>query len=167
MTSNDVQQSPPPSATVVVGVDGSAESRAALEYAVDEAILRNASVYVLTVFESVGAFGARYGLPIPSSDDQIARRVHTEIRALVDEVLLERVVRPVVRLSVRAGWSAAHSLVTEAEAADLLVVGHRGLGGFASAVLGSVSLHCVLHARCPVVVVRRPVLEPDGRVSYR
>jgi nucleotide-binding universal stress UspA family protein len=43
--------------------------------------------------------------------------------------------------------------------ADLLVLGHRGRGGFASAVLGSVGLHCVLHALCPVTIVR-PEREP-------
>ena len=38
--------------------------------------------------------------------------------------------------------------------ADLLVVGSRGHGGFTEALLGSVSQHCVQHARCPVVVIR-------------
>ncbi|WP_009947082.1 universal stress protein, partial [Saccharopolyspora erythraea] len=40
--------------------------------------------------------------------------------------------------------------------ADLLVVGNRGHGGLTEALLGSVSQHCVHHARCPVVVVRAP-----------
>ena len=37
---------------------------------------------------------------------------------------------------------------------SLLVLGHRGHGGFAEALLGSVSQHCIHHAHCPVLVVR-------------
>ena len=48
----------------------------------------------------------------------------------------------------------AKVLLESAKDADLLVIGSRGRGGFASAVLGSVSLACVLHARCPVLVFR-------------
>ncbi|MGW7446584.1 universal stress protein [Kitasatospora sp. NPDC054795] len=47
-----------------------------------------------------------------------------------------------------------------ADGAQLLVVGNRGYGGFTEALLGSVSQHCVHHARCPVVVVRAPEPEP-------
>ena len=54
---------------------------------------------------------------------------------------------------------AAKALLEKAADADLLVVGHRGRGGFKSAVLGSVGMHCVLHATCPVTVVR-PQQEP-------
>jgi nucleotide-binding universal stress UspA family protein len=45
-------------------------------------------------------------------------------------------------------------LIEESDGANLLVVGHRGRGGFGSAVLGSVGMQCVLHATCPVTVVR-------------
>jgi nucleotide-binding universal stress UspA family protein len=48
----------------------------------------------------------------------------------------------------------AQVLLDAARGADLLVVGSRGHGGFAEALLGSVSQHCVHHARCPVVVIR-------------
>ena len=51
------------------------------------------------------------------------------------------------------------SLIERARGADLLVIGHRGRGGAASALLGSVGLHCVLHAECPVTVIR-PKLAP-------
>ena len=47
-------------------------------------------------------------------------------------------------------------LVAESVGADLLVVGSRGHGTFAEALLGSVSQHCAHHARCPVVIVRGP-----------
>jgi nucleotide-binding universal stress UspA family protein len=47
-------------------------------------------------------------------------------------------------------------LLDEAASADLLVVGSRGLGGFAELLLGSVSHECAQHATCPVVIVHRP-----------
>jgi len=59
----------------------------------------------------------------------------------------------VVETSVAEG-SPGHALVEAAKGAELLVVGNRGRGGFAGALFGSVSLHCVSHAPCPVVVVR-------------
>ena len=44
-------------------------------------------------------------------------------------------------------------LLRTAKGADLLVIGSRGHGGLASALIGSVSLNCVLHAHCPVLVL--------------
>src|ERR1035438_2141569 len=58
-----------------------------------------------------------------------------------------------VRARVAQGH-AAQVLLAAAAGADLLVVGSRGHGGFAEALLGSVSQHCVQHALCPVVIVR-------------
>jgi nucleotide-binding universal stress UspA family protein len=58
-------------------------------------------------------------------------------------------VRPLV-----AAGHAAEVLLRMAKGADLLVVGSRGHGGFTSALVGSVSLYCVLHAHCPVLVLR-------------
>lgn len=136
-------------AVVVVGVDGSTESRLALEYAARRA----ATLRVVSVFESAGVFGARYGIPIPVSDEQIAKRVDAEMTALVDEAVKGLSERPHVQLSVQAG-SAGRVLVEESKTADLLVVGHRGLGAITGALLGSVSMYCVLHAHCSVLVVR-------------
>lgn len=48
----------------------------------------------------------------------------------------------------------AEVLVDESKAADLLVVGSRGHGAITGVLIGSVSIHCVTHAHCPVVVVR-------------
>ena len=49
---------------------------------------------------------------------------------------------------------AASELVEQSREADALVLGHRGRGGIASTFLGSVGLSCVLHAHCPVTIVR-------------
>jgi nucleotide-binding universal stress UspA family protein len=53
--------------------------------------------------------------------------------------------------------AVAEVLLRTAKGADLLVLGSRGLGSLSAPLLGSVSLYCVLHAHCPVLVLR------DGR----
>jgi nucleotide-binding universal stress UspA family protein len=131
--------------TIVVGVDGSAGSRRALEWALQEGRIRSAGVRVLIAWtyldQPTGDFDARYG--------------ESDVRALLDQVLdevgsdrtdveLERVV--VCDLPARA-------LLDAARGADLLVVGSRGVGGFKGLLLGSVSQQVVQHAPCPVVVV--------------
>ncbi|WP_420492715.1 universal stress protein [Kitasatospora camelliae] len=55
---------------------------------------------------------------------------------------------------VGEGTPAWVLLAAAKEHASLLVVGHRGLGGFEGALLGSVGQYCVQHSPCPVVVVR-------------
>ena len=102
-------------------------------------------------------------MPTAITEQEIAERVTEETQALVDEVIGGDTASPPVRISTVAG-SAAQVLVNASRHADLLVVGHRGRGGFPSA-LGSVALRCVLHAACSVTVVRpstRPTTHPTG-----
>ena len=62
---------------------------------------------------------------------------------------------PAVRVTCHvAHGAAARRIIESAARVDLLVVGARGLGGFAGLVLGSVSDQCVRYASCPVLVVR-------------
>jgi nucleotide-binding universal stress UspA family protein len=65
-----------------------------------------------------------------------------------------------IRTSVLEGHPAL-VLVREAQGADILAVGSRGRNTLAGIMLGSVSLHCVTHASCPVVVARGP----EGRTA--
>jgi nucleotide-binding universal stress UspA family protein len=145
---------------IVVGVDESDGSRPALVCAAEEALRRQAPLRVVTAFESAGRFGARYGVPIPVTDEEIAHREGVAIRKLVDEVLGTAEGRPQVRIVVVAG-ATGPVLVEQSRTAQLLVVGHRGRGELASTLLGSVGLYCVLHAHSPVLVVRPPADAPD------
>jgi nucleotide-binding universal stress UspA family protein len=137
---------------IVVGVDGSPSSINALRWAARQAKLTGAEIEAVTVW----SYPAGYGLA-PVSDGAAdfegdAGKVLFEALAEVSGIAPDVVIEPLV-----VHGHAADVLVREAKDADLLVVGSRGHGGFAGMLLGSVSQHCVQHARCPVLVVR------DGR----
>jgi nucleotide-binding universal stress UspA family protein len=138
---------------IVVGVDGSAPADAALRWGVRQAELTGGSVDAVIAWEYPASM-AGYGMaPVPDYDDsafrEIAEKTLTEAISNVVDPASEVRVRPQVVEGIAAGM-----LLTAAQGAGLLVVGSRGHGGFAGALLGSVSQHCVHHAHCPVVVIR-------------
>ncbi|WP_028927833.1 universal stress protein [Pseudonocardia acaciae] len=139
--------------TVVVGVDGSEGSLAALRVAVDEARRRSALLRVVTAYEVPTYWALPAGPPTGVTREEIAQDALRAAQAEVDQLLAGDPAAPKVDVLVAAG-PAAKVLVEAAAQADLLVVGHRGRGGFASVLLGSVGLACVLHAPCTVTVVR-------------
>jgi nucleotide-binding universal stress UspA family protein len=137
---------------IVVGVDGSPGSRAALHWAHDEAQLRGADLVVVTVWQfpvmtSLPAFGA---MPPPENLGSDAEGAL--LQTLSEEGIAASHDVPVT--TVVAEGAAAPALLDASADADLLVVGSRGHGGFTGLLLGSVSQQCVSHATCPVVVVR-------------
>lgn len=139
---------------IVVGVDGSAPSRHALEWAVEEARLRSGEVHAVTAWEfppvTVGMEGLVHD---PDVFPQAARR-------LQDEALKRVESKGVGVTGEVVQGSAAAVLLRAAADADLLVVGSRGLGGFSGLLLGSVSAQVVHHSPSPVLVVRsRPGAE--------
>lgn len=145
---------------IVVGVDGSSESRRALQWAVDEARVHEWSVEAVYVFEYTPSWQLyAYGEGVPMGGEEWASeqrdRASRAAHALVDEMVAEvhnpqRVpVEPVVLEDRRP----ARALVTRARTAELLVVGSRGRGGFAGLVLGSVGQQCAQHAECPLVLL--------------
>lgn len=138
---------------IVVGVDGSDSSKAALAWAVRQAALTGGTVEAVMAwhYPVTAAGGPVAPLPVPPGADfsqEASRDLAAAITATVGPGRLVTVT-PVVR----AGW-AAQVLLAEAKEAGLLVVGNRGHGGFTEALLGSVSQECVRHASCPVVIVR-------------
>jgi nucleotide-binding universal stress UspA family protein len=143
---------PGPAGPVVVGVDGSEASSAALAWAAEEARLRGTALRVLRAWQVPAlAYGA-WVLPPDSLADWEAS-VGSELEDQVSAVLGDRAGLEVVA-EARQG-PAARVLVEASASASLLVVGSRGGGGFSALLLGSVSLQVAHHASCPVVIVRR------------
>jgi nucleotide-binding universal stress UspA family protein len=133
---------------IVVGVDGSEESKGALRWAARQAELTGASLQVITTWHfPASAFGA--AVPVPADFDFEAGSA-SALADAINEVLGGNPTVEVVT-AVEEGYPAPH-LLAAAQGADLLVVGSRGHGAFAGMLLGSVSEHCVAHATCPVVV---------------
>jgi nucleotide-binding universal stress UspA family protein len=137
---------------VVVGVDGSAGARAALEWAWAAAARRGAPLRVVSAFP-VDDYWADPLLLDAGRVDALRAATAARLTELVAEVRAA-VGGPEVQVdeSVVAGAPAEHLVGASADAA-LLVVGSRGRGGVRSTVLGSVALHCATSADCPVVVV--------------
>lgn len=136
-------------AVVLIGVDGSDPSLAALEWASDEAWLRRASLQLVCA-------GPPASSTSPTAETVPAAVVVAEAMALVagrhPGLAVEG--RPVAR-------PAAAALVETSSEADLLVVGARGnVSGLGSLPLGSVARHCLRHARCPLTVARSGFADP-------
>lgn len=141
---------------VVVGVDGSPGSTAALAYALEEAGRRGARLRVVVAAQVPEYWAMAYGMTAPPPISEIVAGAEAAGHQEVDEVLAARpdlASRVPVTVEARAG-AAAQVLLDASEGAEVLVIGHRGRGAVRSALLGSVGLHCVLHASCPVTIVR-------------
>lgn len=141
---------------IVVGIDGSAPSLTALEWALDQAELTGATVEAITCWEYPAFYSWEGGAIAPREFESAAG--HT-VEEAVDNAVDRRTSPPRVRTRVLQGHTA-QVLVESAENANLLVVGSRGHGGFVGALLGSVSQKCAHHARCPVVIVH--AAKPEG-----
>lgn len=138
---------------ITVGIDGSAHSSRALEWAIKEGATRHTPVTVLTVHAVPvsGWTGNPITLPGDAEDVEKARQA-------AEEMTVKAVSRlddgqpPSVTVRALTGFPA-EELIQASHTADLVVVGSRGAGGFARLLVGSVSSQVVHHAHCPVVVV--------------
>jgi nucleotide-binding universal stress UspA family protein len=150
---------------IIVGIDGSAPSRCALDWAVDEAVQTGGEI------DAVLAYGSGLAWIDVGSDAQAfiiehsAERANHVLHEVLDDVALPTEATVRIHPIVVEG-EPARVLVEMAREADLLIVGTRGRGGFAGLLLGSVSQRCAEHSTCPVVVVPSSVQEHDhGGVS--
>jgi nucleotide-binding universal stress UspA family protein len=136
---------------VVVGVDGSPGSLAALRFAAADAAARGTAlrlVHAISWPADLMAAQAEYPVHVPHP------------RAFAEHVIAEAVgivqaEYPSLTIDAHTVFgSAAAALLIEAEQAALVVVGSRGRGGFTGLLAGSTSTHVAVHAHGPVVVVR-------------
>ena len=146
---------------IVVGVDGSASSRDAIRWAVDEARVRKTTVRAVYAWQLPIVTGFAY-VPAEVLDPvELERRAQEVVDAAVAEAVGTANGTTVEAVAVEG--IAAERLVKESAEADMLVVGSRGRGGFSGLLLGSVGQQCVHHAACPVVIVRPAADERSER----
>ncbi|TMR06842.1 universal stress protein [Actinomadura soli] len=135
---------------IIVGADGSGPSARAVAWAADEAARLGCELRIVHVVEKWG-----FDVPLTAAPGEARSlsREGSETLAAAERIAHSR--RPEVPVSVDlASGRTVRVLADRSERALELVVGHRGLGGFAGLLLGSVGLGAVRHTACPVVVVR-------------
>ncbi len=139
---------------IVVGVDGSDASKDALRWAVEDARARGAEVVALHAYEvPVPAPDAAPAPPVdlPALVAEAHARAQQLAAEVVDEVVGNAVSVDVAPIAVED--APAKALLDASRDADLLVIGSHG-HGLSGLFLGSVTLDCVEHASCPVLVHR-------------
>ncbi|MGW4895194.1 universal stress protein [Kitasatospora sp. NPDC004240] len=158
----------PPDGRIVVGVDGSPLSHAAVRWAAKLAAASGGPLEAVTVWDFPCLYG-EHGLVLPALDGFEGERSAARI---LDEALAAALgpARPpadppapppspaaprAVLRHLKAG-PPGPTLVAAAEGAAALVLGSRGLGAPQGAALGTVTHYCVHHALCTVVVVKDP-----------
>lgn len=135
---------------IIVGVDGSENSRIALSWATTRASRTGDEVVAVLAWSFFDQGFREAGEPMqPEFTDADARRV------LAEAVEASGLDAPITQHTIQD--PAAEALTEFATADDLIVVGARGLGGFEGLLLGSVSQRILELAPCPVAVIR-----PDG-----
>lgn len=133
---------------IVVGVDGSEPSIAALRWAAQQARVTDADIHAVTGYEIPISV---VWVPTYTEEDYARDARQTLGRAVAEALGPEPGVYIEKHLVQKR---PAHALTDAAAGAQLLVIGHHGRGELPGMHLGSVASYCVHHAPCPVVVVR-------------
>ena len=136
---------------ILVGVDGSDNSRRALEWAAKEAAFRNTSLTVLAVHQAVHGWTGtlRFG-----DDEAQVQKIAEAAKAETDKVLAGLGDSRPEAVTVRAvhGYPAEELIQAGADA-DMIVLGTGGVGGWSQQLIGSVATKVVHHATSPVLIV--------------
>jgi len=142
---------------IIVGVDGSHYAQRALEWGMEEAAIRHVPITVIAVCQPVfGFWGNADPYPIdrvPAAGTQAGRALRMA-REAADKALAGLGEDRSVSVTVKVvSGNPGVEILDAARDASMIVVGARGMGGFARLLMGSVSTHLTYHARCPVVVI--------------
>ena len=137
---------------ITVGIDGSEHSQQALEWAINEAVIRNAPLTVLAVHQVAGNHWTGNPEIYPADRRRRRRRARRQRRPAEDDRRGRWAAPPSVTVRAVSGI-AAQELIKASNDSDLVVVASRGGGGFARLRLGSTSKQVVNHAAAPVVVI--------------
>jgi nucleotide-binding universal stress UspA family protein len=142
-----------PFSKILLAMDHSDNSRRALEYTLKLAKIHGSKVTILHVVE-----------PLPSAPDtQIAAHALDAVGEYDAQKFLDTIAeraRTEYQIKPDVIWRVGHpakiilEIAEHSIAADLIVMGSRGLGGFKEMLLGSVSHSVVNHAKIPVLIVR-------------
>jgi nucleotide-binding universal stress UspA family protein len=144
-------------AGIVVGIDDSADAQHVLDWATREAGIQHADLTVITVVPTIVSQWTGQVLHFPGGEETV-EKARQAAQDMVAKSTSDATVPQPSSVTVQAfdGYPA-RALIDASADADLVVVGARGSGGFASLMLGSVSTQVAHHAACPVVIV------PAGR----
>jgi nucleotide-binding universal stress UspA family protein len=150
---------------ILVGVDGSACSRAALRWAADEAVMRNVPLTLVHVLHTPEGSWSSWGLstsPLPADFDQKRKEQALQV---MDEAV--RLIKDAAEhsspltINTKLLFSAVvPTLIDLADEAQMIVVGSRGRNALQRGLLGSVSTGLIHHARCPVAVIHDDTDQP-------
>lgn len=139
---------------IVVGIDSTRPSAAALQWAIDEAKLRGSALEIVVSWDyPIMATAEPLMIPTPDRDTLVHSAESTAQKMLAEAGLDTAGIAYTIHTPEgRPG----EELVNLAADADLLVVGSHGSGALKELILGSVSSYCTHHSTCPVVLVRTP-----------
>ncbi|MEV1249405.1 universal stress protein [Nonomuraea sp. NPDC050022] len=144
---------------IIAGVDGSTPSTAAVEWAADDALRMGVELRIVHAVDRRLYDAIRF----PAADqEELLRKAAGKVLEAAEATARAR--QPTVEVSTRSLDGAPAAVLQEQEAGEL-VIGNRGLGGFAGALLGSVTMQVAGQAHCPVVVVRAEPCERVGEIG--
>jgi nucleotide-binding universal stress UspA family protein len=136
---------------IVVGIDGSGQANAALEWAIRMAKGMGSEIIAVYAIDIPTYFPQPYGVPV-QFDESWRAEMRVEFENKWCEPLKAAGVR--YRTVIEDGRAASViSSVAERENADVIVTGRRGRGGVAELLLGSVSHELVLQSKKPVLLI--------------
>lgn len=132
---------------IVVGVDDSPSSVAALRKAAVLGAALGRSIEAVTVWHSPATFDGTFATEVWSPEGEAEEILQASLATAFPEGIPAGLTATVI-----PGPTAA-ALIDRSRSADMLVLGSRGRGGFRGLLLGSISTACAQHAHCPVLIM--------------